>query len=83
MRLMEHVVFLMRENGWQIGNIDATILAQAPKLAPYIERMRENIAHVCMISLDQVNMKATTEERLGFTGSGEGIAAHAVCLIRK
>lgn len=83
MRLMEHVVFLLRENGWQIGNIDATILAQAPKLAPYIERMRENIAHVCMISLDQVNMKATTEERLGFTGSGEGIAAHAVCLIRK
>ena len=72
---------LIREKGWQIGNIDATVVAQAPRLSPYIEEMRENIATVLNIPLDTVSVKATTEEHLGFTGGGLGIAAHAVCLL--
>ncbi len=72
---------LLGEAGYAVGNIDATVIAQKPKLAPYIETMRENIAAAYGIELSQVNVKATTEERLGFTGSGDGIAAHAVCLI--
>ena len=67
--------------GWQVGNVDATIVAQAPKLAPYIGEMRRNIALDLGIPPERVSVKATTEERLGFTGSGQGIAAQAVCLL--
>ena len=67
--------------GYTVGNIDATVIAQRPKLAPFIESMRENIAKTLSVSLDAINVKATTEERLGFTGSGKGIAAHAVALL--
>lgn len=73
----------LRAAGWRPGNIDATIVAQRPKLASYTDAMRENIARELGIAPDDVSVKATTEERLGFTGSGEGIAAHAVCLIEK
>lgn len=69
--------------GYEIGNIDATVLAQAPKLAPFIPQMRLNIARVCEIELDRISVKATTEEGLGFTGEEKGIAAHAVCLVYK
>ena len=72
---------LIRERGWQIGNIDATVLAQAPRLSPFVQEMRDNIAAVLDIPLDAVSVKATTEEHLGFTGEGLGIAAHAVCLL--
>ena len=72
---------LIREKGWQIGNIDATVIAQAPRLSPYVQEMRENIATTLNISIDTVSVKATTEEHLGFTGEGLGIAAHAVCLL--
>lgn len=67
--------------GYFVGNIDATVIAQRPKLSPYIETMRENIARTLTVPLDCINVKATTEEKLGFTGSGEGIAAHAVALL--
>ena len=79
--LLTRVVKLLAEKDYKIGNIDATIIAQKPKMAPYIERMRKNIADDCNISIESVNVKATTEEGLGFTGAGEGIAASAVCLI--
>ncbi len=79
--LLEQVVHRLRENGWAVGNIDATIIAQAPKMAPHIPAMRENIAKACSVDLDAVNVKATTEEHLGFTGRKEGISAHAVALI--
>ena len=82
MKLLAEVVRLVREKGFRVGNVDATIVAQAPKLAPHIGKMTENIARVLDVPLDCVNVKATTEERLGFTGSGEGIAAHAVCLLK-
>lgn len=82
MELLRKVVLLLAEHGYTIVNIDATVLAQAPKLAPYIEKMRRNIADVCQVSIDQISVKATTEEGLGFTGSGQGIAAHAVALLR-
>ena len=72
---------LIREKGWQIGNIDATVVAQAPRLPPYIQEMRENIAATLALSIDAISVKATTEEHLGFTGEGLGIAAHAVCLL--
>ena len=72
---------LIREKGWQIGNIDATVVAQAPRLSPYIEKMKENIATVLDLPQNTINVKATTEEQLGFTGEGLGIAAHAVCLL--
>ena len=81
--LLRHAVGLVREKGWRVENVDATVIAQKPKLAPYIDRMKENIAEDLGIAPDQVNVKATTEERLGFTGREEGIAAHAVCLIEK
>lgn len=81
MKLLEHVRGLLEEKGYVVENIDATVIAQKPKLAPYIEQMRENIAGTLEISLDQVNIKATTEEGLGFTGTQEGISAHAVCLL--
>ena len=81
--LMRKVIDLISEKGYEIENIDSTIIAQAPKLAPFIEKMRENIAAVCKIDIEQVNVKATTEEKLGFTGEGLGISAHAVCIIKK
>ena len=81
--LAQTVATLLQKNGWKIGNLDATVLAQAPKLAPHIAKMRENIAAALGISPACVSVKATTEEGLGFTGEGLGIAAHAVCLIYK
>ena len=81
--LLRCVVALVQSNGYVVGNIDATILAQQPKMAPYIPTMVKNIALDCQIAPEQVNVKATTEEKMGFTGRGEGIAAHAVCLLYK
>ncbi len=83
MVLLSKVCTLLKQNGYSVGNIDATILAQSPKLAPYIAAMRTNIAKVCKIPLSDVSVKATTEEGLGFTGAKEGIAAHSVCIIIK
>ena len=82
-RLLEHVGALLDENGYVIENIDSTIIAQRPKMRPYIDRMRENIAAALNIETEQVSVKATTEEGLGFTGNGEGISAHAVCALEK
>ena len=79
MKLMEHVRDLIEEKGYVIENIDATVIAQKPKLRPYIDQMEENIAKVLRIERDQINVKATTEERLGFTGREEGMAAQAIC----
>ena len=79
--LTRRVAKVMAERGYRLGNIDATVIAQAPKMAPHILTMRENIAAAFGVDPNRVSVKATTEERLGFTGSGEGIAAHAVCLI--
>lgn len=79
--LLEHVVQLLLERTYRVGNIDATIVAQSPKMRPYIQQMRDNVANICGVEADQVNIKATTEEGLGFTGRGEAIAAHAVCLV--
>lgn len=79
--LLRSVVAKLHSLGFQIGNIDTTIIAQAPKMAPHIDRMRENIAADCALDLDCVNVKATTTEKLGFTGRGEGIAAEAVALV--
>lgn len=81
LKLLEAVCQKIAEKGYSIGNIDATILAQAPKLMPHIPQMIENIARVCKIEKDQLNIKATTEERLGFTGEELGIAAHSVCIL--
>ena len=79
--LLKKVTALLTENGYALCNLDCTVLAQAPKLAPYIPAMRENLANACGAAVSAVSVKATTEEGLGFTGSGEGIAAHAVCLL--
>lgn len=81
LKLLEKTVSVLTDKGYKIGNIDATVIAQAPRLAPHIEKMRENIAKSCGIDIDSVSVKATTEEGLGFTGAKEGIAAHAVALI--
>ena len=81
LKLLDHVVELLEKKGYQVGNVDATILAQKPKLAPYIESMRDNLAARMKVEPEQVNVKATTEEKLGFTGAEEGIAAHAVALL--
>lgn len=83
MRLLSHVVDLLREKGWKIGNVDATIVAQKPKLASFIPAMQEGCAQVMGIFNDAVNIKATTTEQLGFEGRGEGISAYAVCLIEE
>ncbi|MGB4599800.1 MAG: 2-C-methyl-D-erythritol 2,4-cyclodiphosphate synthase [Trichlorobacter sp.] len=83
MKLLEHVVGLVRRHGYQVGNLDATIIAQQPKMAPHIQAMRENVARVCGVELDRINVKATTEEGLGFTGRAEGISAHAVVLMER
>jgi len=83
LRLLQEVCRLLAENGWRVVNVDATVVAQAPKLAPYIGEMRANLAAACGVSPSAVSVKATTEEGLGFTGSGEGIAAQAVCLLEE
>jgi 2-C-methyl-D-erythritol 2,4-cyclodiphosphate synthase len=79
--LLRSVVARVRAAGWQVGNVDATIIAQAPKMAPHIEQMRRNIASDCAVVPDRIAVKATTTEMLGFTGRGEGIAAQAVALL--
>ena len=79
--LLRHVTELLKKHGYTIGNIDATIIAQKPKMAPHILKMRENMAEAMGISVDCLNVKATTEEGLGFTGREEGIAAQAICLL--
>lgn len=81
--LLSEVVRLVRENGYTVSNIDSTVLAEAPKLSPYIPEMRKKIAIASSLQEDAVSIKATTEEGLGFTGRKEGIAAHAVCLMEK
>lgn len=83
MKLLARVTEICRGNGYIIGNIDATVIAQAPKLAPYIESMRKNIADVCDCDISQISVKATTEEKLGFTGEKLGVSAHSVCLMKK
>ncbi len=79
--LLKRVRRLLLEKGYTINNVDSTIIAQAPKMRPYIDEMRKNIANALLLPIDDINVKATTEEGLGFTGQGEGIAAQAVCLI--
>lgn len=81
--LLKKVRNVLQEHGWKPGNLDATVIAQRPKLAPYIDTMRKRIADALETDAENVSVKATTEERLCFTGSGEGIAAHAVCLIER
>ena len=81
--LLDKVFHLLKDKGYTTINIDATVIAQRPKLASHIEDMRKNIANALQCDVDQINIKATTEEGLGFTGTGEGIAAQAVCLIEK
>ncbi len=81
LELLKTVLSILKKNNYKIQNIDATIIAQFPKLSPYIAYMRENISNACEIELNNVNVKATTEESLGFTGRREGISAHCVCLI--
>ena len=83
LKLLELVVEKVREQGYAVGNLDATVLCQKPKLAPYIGSMREKIAAAGGVSAEQVSVKATTEEKLGFTGEGLGISAHCVCLLVK
>jgi 2-C-methyl-D-erythritol 2,4-cyclodiphosphate synthase len=80
-RLLAHVVTLAAERGWRVGNLDATLVAQQPKLASHLPAMVRRIAEVCRVDADKVNVKATTTEQLGYTGRGEGIAAHAVVLM--
>ncbi len=82
-KLLRHVVELLRENRYHISNIDSTLILQKPKIAPFIENMRINIAQACDLDVDQISVKATTTEKLGFAGREEGIAAHAVVLIEK
>lgn len=79
--LLKHVGSLLEENHFMIENIDATIIAQRPKMRPYIDQMRQNIADVLEVDITQINVKATTEEGLGFTGSGEGISSQAICML--
>ena len=81
--LLSQVNKTINSAGYKVSNVDATVIAQAPKLAPHIESMRKNIAYALSADLNDVSVKATTEERLGFTGRGEGISAHAVCIIEK
>jgi len=81
--LLRRVAEQLQQRGWQVANVDATVIAQAPKMAPHIARMSAHIADDLGIAIDRVNVKATTTEKLGFTGRGEGIAAEAVCLIAR
>ena len=80
--LLKEVGKLLKDNGFEIGNIDSTIIAQRPKMAPHIQQMRENIAEALNIELNQINVKATTEEGLGFTGEGKGISSQSICLLK-
>lgn len=80
-KLLRYVVKIIKEKGFAVGNIDCTVIAQSPKLKDYIESMRTNIANDCNVEISCVNVKATTEEKLGFTGDGSGISAHAVCIL--
>lgn len=82
-KLLVHVAGLLREHGYEVGNIDATIIAQKPKMAPHIPQMRKNMAEALGITESKINVKATTEEGLGFTGSGEGISSQAICALEK
>lgn len=82
-KLLECVWSRVKAEGWRLGNLDATVVAQQPKLKPYIPQMRQRIAEICGADTGRVNVKATTEEHMGFTGSGEGVCAHAVCLLQK
>ncbi|MGZ8258152.1 MAG: 2-C-methyl-D-erythritol 2,4-cyclodiphosphate synthase [Methylotenera sp.] len=81
--LLRHVVTLLQTHGYVVGNVDSTVICELPKLSPHTAQMRANIAEDCCVEIDAVNVKATTTEKLGFTGRGEGIAAEAVCLIQK
>jgi 2-C-methyl-D-erythritol 2,4-cyclodiphosphate synthase len=81
-QLLRHVVGLLKDKGFTVGNLDATVICEAPKLSPYTARMCANIASDCEVELSQINVKATTTEKLGFTGRSEGIAAEAVCIIK-
>lgn len=83
LELLKKVGEIIADGGYKVNNIDATVIAQAPKLSPFIDEMRNNIANALKIRIDQVSVKATTEEKLGFTGKGEGIAAHSVCLVEE
>ncbi len=83
LELLKKVVELINLKGFKVNNIDATVVAQAPKLAPYIDEMRKNIACALDVNIDYVSVKATTEEKLGFTGAKEGISAHCVCLVEQ
>lgn len=83
LKLLEHVVGLVQTKAYRVCNLDATIIAQRPKMAPHIPAMRENIARACGVDSSRINVKATTEEGLGFTGTGEGISAHAVVLLER
>ena len=83
MKLLEFVYNLINEKGYNIGNIDCTIIAQSPKMAPHIQNMRENIAKTLNTSIENINVKATTEEGLGFTGAKEGISAQSICFLVK
>lgn len=81
MELLDRTVALIKDKGYEVVNIDSTIIAQRPKLAPYIDSMRESVAKTLNINIDRISIKATTEEGLGFTGKGEGISAQSICLI--
>ncbi len=81
--LLRHVVTLLKARGYVVGNVDSTVICELPKLSPHTEQMRANIAEDCQVEVGAINVKATTTEKLGFTGRGEGIAAEAVCLIQK
>lgn len=81
LKLLDQVVHVLEEKGFQVGNVDVTVIAQAPKLAPYMPEIRKNLARKLKVEESRVSVKATTEEHLGFTGRGEGIAAQAVCLV--
>lgn len=83
LKLLDRVVELLEEKGFSVGNVDVTVIAQAPRLAPYVQEMRENLAERLKVDMERVSVKATTEERLGFTGRGEGISAQAVCLVNE
>ena len=83
LKLLEYVMDLLEKNGFSVGNVDAVIIAQKPKMAPHIPQMRKNLAEAMRIPKARVNVKATTEEGLGFTGRGEGIASQAVCLLEE
>jgi len=82
-QLLRQVVELLKSRGYIVSNIDSTVICELPKLSPYIEQMRANIAQDCQLTIDEINVKATTTEKLGFTGRGEGIAAEAICLLQR